>query len=301
MNVFITGASGFIGKHIREKCKNDFNVFCLSRKKIEDKKIKVIIGDITLPSSYEVPAFSYVFHLASQIRSVSRQEYFRVNYEGTKNLLEACKGKNVKKFVYFSSADIYGRINKFPLTEETPSSPTTNYAKSKLQSEKIVLEYNRYFPTVVLRPPAVYGPGNSPWQLSSRIFQQVKRGWFPIIGDGDNLKEFCFVQNLVEGALLCAQKEHISGKIYLLSDERPYTFREIIGQIAEAMQINLRVISLPYFVASVLSRASITFKKLSSDFYFDISRAKQELNYLPRWGLKEGILETVRQNNRDVR
>lgn len=295
MNAFITGATGFIGKHLTEKLKSDFNVFCLSKKKIEDKKIKVTIGDITDKGSYEVPDDCYVFHLASRIRSVSRQEYFRVNYEGTKNLLEACKRKNVKKFVYFSSADVFGEVNKFPLTEETPCYPITDYAKSKLQSEKIVLEYNRYFPTVVLRPPAVYGPGNNTGQLSSRIFQQVKRGWFPIIGDGNNLKEFCFVKNLVEGALLCAQKESVCGKIYLLSDERPYAFREIILQIAEVMQINLRIISLPYFVGNALGKVSTTFKKLCSNFYFDISRAKNELNYLPRYTLREGILETVRQ------
>lgn len=295
MNAFITGASGFIGKHLTEKVKSDFNVFCLSRKKIEDKKIKVIIGDITDKASYEVPDDCYVFHLASRIMFVSRQECFRVNYEGTKNLLEACKRKNVKKFVYFSSADVFGEVNKFPLTEETPCCPTTNYARSKLRSEKIVLEYNQYFPTVVLRPPTVYGPGNNTWQLSAKIFQQVKRGWFPVIGEGDNLKEFCFVKNLVEGALLCAQKENTSGKIYLLSDERPYTFREIILQIAAVMQINLRIISLPYFVGQTLCRVSTTFKKLCSDFYFDISRAKNELNYLPRYTLREGILETVRQ------
>lgn len=295
MNVFITGASGFIGRHLVLKLLDmNFNIWCLVRKNIPSfKDANFIFGDITNPSSYDIPQCDYVFHLASQIKKTNKKQYYLVNYEGTKLLLEKCKNKNIKKFIYFSSADVYGEAQEFPLTEKTKPNPKTFYARSKYDAENIVLEYNSKFPTVVIRPPAVYGKDDHKNSLTSLIFQQVKKGWFPLVNRGNNLKEFCYVKNLVDGAILCAEKEISSGKIYLISDERPYSLYEIVTSIAKAMNVNLKIISIPYSIAYLIGKIYPTFKKLYSNFYFDISLVKKELGYKPRYSISEGILETI--------
>lgn len=315
MKVLVTGASGFIGSHLVEGLtKKNYKVECLVRKNsnlqhLKNLDVRLIQGDITDKDSLNFSDIDTVFHLASETGNVTKDRYYLVNYQGTKNLLNKCIESNVRKFIYFSSADIYGRVKKFPITEETKENPWTFYAKSKLLAEKIVLEFckEKNLHGVIIRPPGVYGPKDHKNSATSLIFKQIKKGYFPLIGDGNNLKEFCYVKNLCEGAILCAEKETKS-KIYLISDERPYSFKEIILTIAKVLNINLKIIRLPWFAGYfgglifeiILKIMNLppkfsreTIYKLVNNFYFDISKIKDELGYRPKYSLEEGIKETI--------
>ena len=169
MKALITGSNGFIGSHLAERLLNhDYQVKCLVRKTsnlrwIKDLPVEVVYGDIAdlnslLPS---VAGVDYVFHLSGALRANNENEFYRINQGGTKNLLEACRQQNpnLKRFVCVSTQAAAGpSIDGIPLTESDDPHPISIYGKSKQLGEQVVLEFQKFFPVTIIRPPIVYGP-----------------------------------------------------------------------------------------------------------------------------------------------
>lgn len=165
----VTGANGFVGSHLVEALLHrGYRVRCLVRKTsnlrwLSGLNVEYVYCDIAEKDSLRdaVRGVDFVFHCAGLTKARNREEYFKANAEGTKNLVEVCLKHNpeLKRFVYVSSQAAVGPgSDEKPLNEEAPCRPVTHYGESKLEGEKIVLAYVSRLPITIVRPPAVYGP-----------------------------------------------------------------------------------------------------------------------------------------------
>lgn len=223
MRVLVTGGAGFIGSHLTEgliRKGAEVVVFDdLSSGKLENlenvkNKIELIKGDVRNFGQVldAMDGIAVVYHLAAIVSvslSMRRPKLVHdVNVNGTANVLEAARMKNVKKFIFTSSAAVYGNNQNLPLKEEYECRPLNPYAASKVEAEKLCLKYGKEcgIKTSVLRIFNVYGPRqdpNSPYSgVITRFANAVKMGEAVVIyGDGNQTRDFIHVKDVVEAAI----------------------------------------------------------------------------------------------------
>ena len=309
----ITGGTGFIGTKLVEalsKQGRKLRVLVRKTSKINDLKRfnpEFVFGDINDKDSLNraVKGVDTVFHLAGFIggAGVGYKELHRINVVGTRNLMEACAESKVKKVVHFSSVSAMGEVKQYA-NEDVSCNPVSFYDKSKYKGELAVREFKRKFKVIIVRPTIVYGPGELKTRM--KMFKLVNKGVFRIIGHGRNLIAMVYVDNLIEGVLL-ADKKGVPGEAYILSDERVYTMNEFFGAIAKEERVKIpghipKWLAYPVALAfEVLARISsfnapLSFERirtLTISKSFSIEKAKRELGYSPKVGLREGVRRTV--------
>ncbi len=213
MNVFITGGTGFIGSRLALKCleKGD-SVKVLgqentsaekeNKKLIEEKGVEVVLGSVTdRDLIFELlKGIDVVYHLAATQHemNVPDQRFWDVNVEGTRNMLDASIGNNIKCFVHGSTIGVYGSMVG-TINEQSPCNPDNIYGITKLEGEKLVLSYSERLSIVVIRIPEVYGPGD---RRLLKLFRAINKNAFFIIGKGKNLHHLIFIDDLIEGFFL---------------------------------------------------------------------------------------------------
>jgi len=261
-NILVTGADGFIGQHLTRKLVDGgHSVRTLSREDSElyffdtgevDRR-KADIGSRESLSGV-MDGIDAVYHLAAIARNdlgKSWDDYQSVNVQGTVNLLEEAKAAGVKKFIFISTVEAAGfgdGVN--PRRETDQPNPVNNYGKSKLLAERQVLSGDWPMECTALRLPMIYGPGT--FLIVPKLFGMVRRGFYPLIGGGRALMEFCYVDNAVNGIILAGNKRESAGELFYISDERSYTIREVVSSIAGAMGKKVLFLSLPVFAANFL-------------------------------------------------
>jgi nucleoside-diphosphate-sugar epimerase len=311
MKALVTGATGFIGSHLCEELvKRGYEVTCLVRKTsnlkwIEDLNLNLVKGDCTnLESLLDAVSDSdYILHVAGLTKSRSEDDFFCINTKGTENLIKAVYERNpkLKRFVYLSSLSAAGPSkNGTPLQENSSPSPVSNYGRSKLEGEKAVLKYKDLIPVTILRPPAVYGPRDKDLLI---FFKVLKKGIFP--DWGKCYYSLLYVDDLIQGIILSAETREAEGKIYFLSDNRCYTNEEIANEISSALNTKVIRLKLPRFIMpfcsfigerinkhGIINRDKM--RELSySHWICDPEKAREEIGFKPKVGLKEGIKWTA--------
>ncbi|MBI4723075.1 MAG: NAD(P)-dependent oxidoreductase [Candidatus Stahlbacteria bacterium] len=330
MKVLVTGAGGFIGSHLVESLIADgdyvrcFVKPCSDISPIESSGNDIVYGDIRDIELLKkvTEDIDIVYHLAAIPRlklTIPPEEYKSVNIEGTRNVLEMSRRAGTKKFVYISTIEAVGPSrNGNPVNEETEPKPENIYGGTKLEGEKLTVEYYKTYGmhTVIVRPPMIYGPGSL--LQFQRLFKVINKGCYPIVGDGKTLMEFCYVENLVFGIKLAGEKGR-AGEIYFISDERSYSIEEVVREIGQQLNTNTKIfyipvrvawgigllfeglskiIRIPPFRVKETNKAPFsrdTVKWTSKDTLFcDVSKAKRELGYIPPYTLSEGIKKTIK-------
>ncbi|MCK4245287.1 MAG: GDP-mannose 4,6-dehydratase [Candidatus Omnitrophica bacterium] len=329
MKSLVTGAAGFIGSHLMESLVADgiatraFVRAGSDISSIANLRTEIAYGDVRDIQSLKnaLGGVDIVYHLAAVSRydlNVPTEEYKSTNVIGTRNVLEACRVARVKRVIYTSTIEALGpSVNGKTLTEETEPIPRNIYGKSKLDGEAIVNKYHtdHRMDTIIVRPPMTYGPRDM--VLFRRLFKLISKGYYPVVGNGKTLTEFCYVKNQVFGIRLAAEKGR-PGETYFISDERPYPIEEIVRRIASELDVRIRIVHLSIPVALAIgfsleflskifrfypfviketgrppfSRKTVEWTSKSS-LFCDTSKAKKELNYKPPYSLDEGIRETI--------
>lgn len=311
MKALVTGATGFIGSHLCEGLlRRGYEVTCLIRETsslewLEGLNLRFITCDYVRARSLVdvVSGFDYIFHAAGLKKAHSEDDFFIVNVEGTENLIRAISENNprLKRFIYLSSLAAVGPSRDgFPLREDSEPQPVSNYGRSKLEGEKVLLRYKDLVPITILRLPAIYGPRDKDWLI---FFKMLKKGIFPYWGRC--YYSLLYIDDLIQGIILSAESKKAEGKIYFLSDERIYTNEEIAREISYSLGTKMRRLNVPRFMMPVFAYIG---EKLNSDgiinrdkikelkhlrWICDSKKAIEELGFAPKVSIKEGIKQTV--------
>jgi len=323
MKALVTGGTGFIGKYlVKELLSQGMNARLLVRSKSSNlkfdssKNIELWPGDLTYPETLSgiSEGMDYVFHLAAEghvsaLSSSAYQKFFKVNVEGTRNLILEC-GKHpskIKKFIHFSSTAAMGLIKKKIVDESDIPQPVTPYQKSKLESERIAMELGKQLgiPVVILRPCMVYGV-NGKGEFY-RICQWMRKGIFPRVGFGKNLTPLVHVKDVVQAAIQASRKGR-PGEIYLITSERSIGLDELRLLVMKAWEKKAPYPYVPVWFMYLLAYGFEMISKMTGnppiftrhniastvwDREFSIEKAKKDLGYSPRISFEEGISETV--------
>jgi UDP-glucose 4-epimerase len=298
-SILVTGGSGQIGSYICEKLQSTgSNIIILDQRSPEitcPGNVTVIKGDIRdrqLVGRLAKKADA-VIHCAAQIfvaRSVEEPLFDADNnIMGTLNLLNAAREANIKRFVYFSSAAVYGDTVHLPVDEAHPQNPMSPYGVSKLAGEKYALAFQKIYglPATAIRPFNVYSPRQDPSNpysgVISKHIDSISKGQRPVIfGDGTATRDFVSVHDIVDMVLLLLEKEEAVGKVFNCGTGIQTSIAELAGTIArlygrEDIEPELR----PERPGDI------------KDSYADISLARKILGYKPETGLEEGLKEII--------
>lgn len=315
----ITGASGFIGQRLCSNLKNrGWHLQALLRRPASGPWHETVIKDLdNLTSDDIAEGIDTVFHLAGKAHALSEtqqdeEEYFQINTEGTRRVLEAAQSSGVRRFVFFSSIKAMHEGGFERLDEASPCLPVTPYGKSKLEAERLVLEGNYVPEPVVLRLSMVYGPsrkGNLP-----RMIESVAKGHFPPIPEFGNKRSMVHVDDVVQAAILAADKPEASGQVYLVTDSQPYSTRELYEWICQALgkpipgwripKIGLRVLAkIGDAIGALRGRRfmfdSDAFEKLAGSACYSSQKIEQELGFCARHHLQDSLPDITKSLQND--
>lgn len=318
MKVLVTGGTGFTGKALVSRLLNEGHpVLALDYKEgvrtqeLRDWGAEVVIGTVTDQEIVNrcMDGVDVVHHLAAAFREldVPNSYYREVNVEGTRNVLEAAFDQKVKKFIYCSTCGVHGNIDHPPGGEDAPIHAADYYQQTKYDAEPVVNEYfKKGMKTVILRPAAIYGPGDPERFLM--IFKRVAKGIFPMFGNGKTLYHPLYIDNLIDALMLAMENGKGDGEVYLIADEEYIEIEQLVRKVGEALNVNVKI---PHFPILPLIVTGHICEKICKpfritppifprrvDWYrqnraFKIDKAKRDLEYQPKVGIDEGLRKTA--------
>ena len=299
----VTGGAGFIGSHIvRRLVENGEYVRVIDNLCTGSSDrlagvvaaIEFVQADLAEPEVAEraVNSVDYVIHQAA-IPSVQRSirdpiASNRANITATLNLLEACRKRGVNKFVYAASSSVYGDTVVLPKREEMPANPLSPYALQKHVGERYCAMYHALFglETVSLRYFNVFGPGQDPNSeyaavIPKFITRLLAGQAVTVFGDGEQSRDFTYVENVVEANLRALRAEGAGGKVVNVGCGRRFSLNQLIGMMERLLGVKARVEYLPPRPGDV------------RDSLAAIDLARKVLGYEPRVSIEEGLKRTV--------
>lgn len=259
MNYFVTGGSGFVGRHLLLRLLADgHTVRALARSDESAAAVEALgatpvradlpdVGDVV----DEVRGCEAVVHAAADTRQWGRPADFdRVNVTGTRRLLQAAQQAGVRRFVHVSSEAVLADGNAVRFVDESapyPKRHAGDYARTKAIAEQLVLAADsRDMTTVAVRPRLVWGPGDT--TVLPQILQAVQDGRWAWVSGGHYLTSTCHVLNLCEGIQVAADRG-AGGRAYFLTDGAPVEFRSFVTRCAEAYGVTMPDRTVPHAVA----------------------------------------------------
>jgi nucleoside-diphosphate-sugar epimerase len=311
--ILVTGGTGFTGSHLCERLIRDgHQVRTIARKPatathLARLGVEVISGDIqdfdtTLKATKNVDK---VYHIAALYRqeSVPRRMFWDINVTGTENLLKASLSNGVARFIHCSTVGVHGGITRPPANEDTPYSPGDHYQESKAEGEKIAIQFMRHnqIAVTVFRPAPIYGPRDLRFL---KLFKAIHNRRFWMIGSGNVFYHLTYIDDLIEGILLCGNNNGAVGRIYIIGGNEYVTLNTLVALIAEVLAVRPPVGRIPLWPVYALGYGCEAIcrplgidpplYRRRIDFFrknraFDISKAKRELGFEPKTDLKTGI------------
>ena len=305
---FVTGGSGFVGGALIERLRSEgWDVRALARSdraasSVRERGAEPVMGDL---DNLQVEDCEIVFHAAAKVGDFGDPaEFERVNVQGTRNVVAACRTGGVRRLVHVSTeAALMGGQPLVNVDESAPLRPDSPvlYSSSKAKAEEIVgladLE------TVVVRPRFVWGKGDT--TLLPQIVDLVRSGRFRWVGSGRQLTATTHIDNTVEGLWLGATRAPAGG-VYFVTDGEPVVFRDFLTALVATQGVEIPDKSVPPAVAGAAARAAEGIWRLlrrrgnppitrfavwvsSQECTIDISRAERELGYRPVTSREEGL------------
>jgi nucleoside-diphosphate-sugar epimerase len=319
---FITGATGFVGGHLAEACKaRGSAVSTIARANsdtalLEGLGVTIHRGDLadTALVRRAVEAADVVVHCAAKVGDWGPVEDYRtINVEALRGLLEACRGRSLKRFVHLSTLGVYAARHHHGTdeTEPLPESHMDGYTQTKVEAEHLVMQYQREHsvPVVVLRPGFIYGPRDR--TVLPKLLETIRKRKFRWLGGGRKALNSIYVSNLVDAIFLAVERPEAIGQIYNLTDGELVSKRRFIEALIRGLGLpKPKPVGLPLWIARLfawnmerqarrtnapqaprLTQARLKFLGLNLDF--SIEKVKRDLGYQPRVSFEQGIQQTI--------
>lgn len=322
-HILITGASGFIGSFLVEEALNrGMEVWAAVRKGssmryLRDERIHKVELDLSSVSQMQKALsalrIDYVVHAAGATKALRLEDFYKVNTQGTQNLVRALETSNpsLQRLIFISSLSVMGAAREQqPYTEiqdtDTPQ-PNTAYGKSKLAAEEWLKKECR-LPFTILRPTGVYGPREKDYMLMA---DSIRKGLDTAVGYKRQDLTFVFVKDVVQAVFKSMKSPNTIGNAYFLSDGEVYSSRDfsdlIIGEMGKKHVLRITfplwVLRLVCAVSDAWMHVSGKLSTLNNDHYnilkqrnwrCDITPAQRDFGYAPEWKLPEGVREMLK-------
>lgn len=318
MTVLLTGATGFLGSHVAEQLSNaGIAVRALVRKSSNTKFLSTLPNVTLWEGSVEDRAsvfaategVSEVIHVAGLVKAKDAEEFRRVNTGGTQTMLDAALEHGVKRFVFVSSQAAGGPSEKggpaVCVGKET--SPVTAYGRSKLSAERLLIAQKDKLHSVILRPPAIYGPRDREILI---FFKAVMSGVLPLTNPLDAMYSMIYGPDCADACVKALTADVPSGSVYYVEDGVPISFKEMIQLVEKALNKRAWIrVPLPERLVRTAARVSEMYGKLTdqpvmltvdkcnelraSSWVCDGTAARLELGWEPRVIFAEGVALTA--------
>jgi nucleoside-diphosphate-sugar epimerase len=302
----ITGGAGYFGSLLLRKLLEkgyDCTIFDLNDAEDRPASVKFIQGDIRDYSAVlaACEGIDVIHHNVAQVPLAKDKDAFHtVNYNGTDNLLRAALAAQVGKVVHTSSSAIFGIPDKNPVTETTPPRPGEAYGQAKYDGEKLCHSYvERGLDVSIIRPRTIMGHGRL--GIFQILFEWIYEGYnVPVFGKGDNIYQFVHADDLAEACILAGERP--GSATYNCGAEKFGSMREVLEALCRHANTGSKVSSVP-MAPAVLGMKITSALGLSplgayhslmygNSMYFDISKAKQELGWTPKFSNNEMFIES---------
>jgi nucleoside-diphosphate-sugar epimerase len=313
----VTGATGFTGGHLaRALVARGHSVRALVRdaargQDLKSAAIELAVGDVRDRAALDsaMADVDVVYHIAAIYRQagVPDATYRAINAGAAAEVVEAAARAGVRRVVHCSTVGVHGDVTQPPANEDAPLKPGDIYQVTKLEGERIAraAAERHHVEVTIARPTGIYGPGD---RRLLKLFRGVARRRFPILGTGEIYYHLTYIDDLVEGLRLCGETAAAANRTYILAGAEVTTLNDLVALIADVAKVpppRLRLPVWPVWLAGAVCEAVCVplgieppIYRRRVDFYtksraFDITRARQEIGYSPRVGLREGVARTL--------
>jgi nucleoside-diphosphate-sugar epimerase len=322
MRVLVTGATGFLGKALaRRLLARGDEVTALGRNQailaqLEQEGMHPFRADLADGDAIKAACQrqEIVFHSGALSSAWGPAlEFYRANVLGTRNVIAGCKAAGVRRLVHVSTPSIYFRYeSRLDVREDAPlpSVAANEYARTKLLAEQeIDAAFACGLPVISIRPRAIFGEGDN--AILPRLISRLQSGRMRVIGDGQNITDLTYVENVVDALLLCADApEVLLGRKYNITNGEPLPLWGLIRRVCDALGYEFPRRSISYPLALGLATALEVVSTLlpghpeplltrymvgilAKSTTLDISAARRDLGYLPRIPVEEGFQRFV--------
>ncbi|MEK4575894.1 MULTISPECIES: NAD-dependent epimerase/dehydratase family protein [Bacillus] len=298
MKIGVIGGGGFIGKHVtKELIARGYEVIIFDKFKpsIDVPFEEIDILDIATLREKLINVDG-VIHLAALVgvdncRS-NEEDVVRVNFEGTKNIVEVCIENGIDKLLFSSSSEVYGDGVSVPFKENDVKIPKSAYGKAKLMSEDFLKEYaNDSFKVRVVRYFNVYGSQQNDNFVISKFLKQTHNGEnITIYGDGQQIRCFSYISDIVNGTILAFEYEGENFADFNIGNNKPISMEELAGKINELMGNKSEIEFLNLGDEGVRDSNIEIFRRIPS-----IEKAQLLLNYQPVISLNRGLEKIIEE------
>jgi len=318
MDILITGGTGFLGQHLtRTLLAHGHNVRIAGR---DFTQVAPLIAAGATPVQADLhdevavrsacKGADVAYHVGALSAAWGkRSDFYATNVGGTQAVLAGCRHYGVKRLIYVSSPSvIFDGRDQYSITEDVPYPRrfASTYSLTKKLGEDLVNAASNSMNTIIVRPKAIFGPGDR--TLLPQLIAAARQQRLPQIGDGRNLVDLTYVDNVVHALLLALDAHAAIGKIYTITNNEHIPLWDVIRQVLRqlALPTNLRQIALPVALAAATfmeARAWATGQEplltrysaaiLARTQTYNITAARRDLGYAPQVSVAEGIERTV--------
>ena len=317
MRVLVTGATGFTGGHLaRALAGRGYDVGALVRdvaraQDLASSGVRLEQGDLRDRASLTraTANVDVVYHVAAIYRQAGlpRDAYHAVNAVAVKDIIEAAAANGVRRVVHCSTVGVHGDVEHPPANEDAPLGPGDVYQETKLEGERFAREAAARLgiEVTIVRPTGIYGPGD---RRLLKLFRGVARRRWVTLGSGEIYYHLTYIDDLVEGFRLCGEHEAAANRTYILAGGEVTTLNALVQIVADVARVPAPRLHLPVWpvwamgavceaVCAPLGIEPPIYRR-RVDFFtksraFDISRARHDIGYAPRVGLRDGISRTL--------
>lgn len=321
--VLVTGGQGFLGSHIVTKLLEEGKkVRVLARPSKESnsdlaKGVEIEYGDIRDSKAVEdaVNGVDIIIHVVSNFRKggSDKKEAYDINVGGTLNVLAAAQKYNVKQIIHCSTIGVHGTVLEIPATETTAFNPTDLYQETKLIAEKKVWDFYKKtgLPVTVIRPISLFGPGD---KRMLKLFSMIQKERFFIVGDGNVYFHPAYIDDVVQGFMLCLNNEKAFGEVFIIGGDEYTTLNRLCELIAQELGVKpprmrvplkpvlalatlIETVCEPFNISPPLHRRRVSF--FQNNRAFSIDKARKILDYKPHFSLDEIIRKTIQEYRKE--